>query len=125
LGQTILSPIAGIIFNLEFMNLIEKYKAQIEAGLKEATERFLEDTSKLHLSPRWFNTDGILISCGKGDEDKYDWKIRSTQCGIGFSINVTEQEAEYIRFEWITEWVDFKRFRTQWLETNYPQIPRY
>lgn len=107
------------------MNIIEKYKDQIEAGLELAAERFLLDTQSTHLSPRWFNTFGVALYEITDNAEEFVWRIKSTQIGIGFDINVTEEEADYIMLEWEDAWQDFKRFRTQWLEENYPQIPRY
>jgi hypothetical protein len=107
------------------MNLIEKYKEQIEAGLKEVAEQYLLEKS-LELSPRWFNTNGVLEHYDKDGNEVYDWKIKSTQCYLRFSIPITKEEFEDYRTGGFRDmWDDFKRFRTQWLKENYPQIPRY
>jgi hypothetical protein len=107
------------------MNLIEKYKEQIEAGLKEASQWYLVENS-LELSPRWFNVHGILDHYDKDGNEIYDLKIKSTQCPAGFNIRITREEMEFYRREGFRNmWEDFKRFRTKWLEENYPQIPRY
>ena len=107
------------------MNLIEKYKEQIEAGLKEAAERYIT-SGYLSYSPRWFNTNGILDHYDNDGNEIYDWRIKSTQCSVGFNIPITKEEMEYYKMDGFSDmWDDFKRFRTQWLEENYPQISRY
>jgi len=107
------------------MNLIEKYKKEIEDGLEKAAQNYLKSFES-YLSPRWFNTDGMIESVGDDGNEQWLWSIKSTQCASKFYIKVTKEDAEhYKQKDFRTIWDDFRRFRTQWLEENYPQINRF
>lgn len=104
---------------------IQKYKDQIEAGLKVASERYLK-SGNFETSPRWFNTHGIEDFFEDEGAEAFHWVIKSTQCPSGFTVLVEKADAELYQYKLFhTMWDEFKRFRTQWLEENYPQIPRY
>jgi hypothetical protein len=107
------------------MKLIEKYKEQIEAGLKEASERWVLEPFS-HNSPRWFNTDGVIEHYDKEGNEIYSWKIKSTQSALGFYIPISKEDFDFYKEDyWEDSWNEFRRFRTKWLEENYPQIPRH
>lgn len=102
---------------MKIVDYISPIEKELREGIIKVAERYLEDEGQnTALSPRWLNYHF------KEDEEEGILFIRSTQCGIGFSVVLPEG---YPRVEVNTFWNQFKEFRTDLLVKEYPMINPY
>lgn len=120
-------PAKEKVHQLTPQEFIEKYRKQLESELHKIARlhclRLSEGFVSGLYSPRWFNIDSF-------EEDTSDEKLmrvtfKSTQCQLYFSLRIPREEVEDLRFLSMDLWEPFKRFRTKFLEENYPNIERY
>lgn len=95
------------------MTYIEQIKKQLDSNMHDKCLTFmLVGTSSK--SPRWMNF-------GDFDEDTKVLTIQSTQRGeISFDIKTDFDYVDVSKF-----WEQFKKYRTDFLLTNYPTINPY
>ncbi len=103
------------IMNNQF-NYIEPIKTELEKGLHEISKMFCLIGTP-NETPRYFNFGGADIETNK-------IKIKSTQVDIWFEV-VAPYNVEYVLCDCTIFWEQFKQFRNEFLQKNYPTIDLY
>jgi hypothetical protein len=111
---------------------IEKYRVQLESEIHKISRHYLLrldglperiTMSSLH-SPMWYNIDGIYETIEDDMESPLRVSFKSIHGHMSFSILVPREGMEELQHLHMDLWGPFKRFRTKFLEENYPNIRR-
>ncbi len=109
---------------------IEKYRKELERELHLISKAYLvrkdiAPTSDSLGSPRWYNIESIEETVEDDMEEPLRVYFKSTQGPMYFSLVVPREGMEKLQHLSMDLWEPFKRFRTKFLEENYPTIQRY
>lgn len=123
-------PAKEKVHQLTAQEFIEKYRVQLESELHKISRNYLllkaegSLTGSLY-SPRWYNINDIFETIEDDMEAPLRVSFKSTQGQMYFSITVPRESMEKLQHLSMDLWEPFKRFRTKFLEENYPNIERY
>lgn len=96
------------------IDYITPIKKLLEIGLHSVSRSYSEGKKPLSNSPRWFNFGGF-------DSDTKELTLQSTlNSRIFFKINTGFDFIEVDEF-----WVQFRNFRTEFLEQHYTNIKTF
>jgi len=103
---------------MKTINYIKPIKTELEKELHKASILYMTIGSNSAESPRYLNF-------GDYDKETETLTIRSTQ-RIGISFTIPVKYEKYIFGDSLYEfWGQFKKFRTKFLQENYPTIEIY
>jgi hypothetical protein len=123
-------PAKEKVHQLTPQEFIEKYHKELERALRHISKAYLlrkdiVPTSDSLYSPRWYNIEDIVETIEDDMEAPLRVSFKSTQGPMYFSITVPREGMEVLQHLSMDLWEPFKRFRTKFLEENYPTIQRY
>jgi hypothetical protein len=123
-------PAKEEVHQLTPQEFIEKYRAKLEHELHRISRDYIlrkaegTVTGSLY-SPRWYNIEDIVETIEDDMEAPLRVSFKSTQGPMYFSIQVPREDMEALQYLHMDLWDPFKRFRTKFLEENYPTINTY
>lgn len=123
-------PAKEEVHQLTPQEFIEKYRAILENELHRISSDYIlrkvegTVTGSLY-SPRWYNIESVYETVEDDMEAPLRVSFKSTQGPMSFSVLVPREGMEKLQYLSMDLWDPFKRFRTNFLEENYPTIQTY